>query len=303
MLIISLVQGNYIYFIIMNNSTKRVLTALVAVPTIYIIVYLGGIIYLLFILALTLVGQMEYRHILKEREIPFGFSGSVLSALIVLSAYLGYVPMNLAFILSVIIIMIFCLRFHERFDALRKMGATIFGLIYIGLFLAHAVLLRNISDFTGIYDYAYNSQNLSDPGFFFVVFAIACVFIHDTCALYTGQMFGKHKLAPNISPGKTIEGTIGGFIGCVITAIVVNFLFGHPLSSDWTIGLSVLITLAATFGDLAESAIKRGAGLKDSGDIVPGHGGVLDRFDSLIFVFPVTYYAALVYYYSKGVWL
>lgn len=287
----------------MNNSTKRILTALIAVPVIYIIFYLGGLLYLLFFLALTLVGQMEYRHILKERGIPFGFSGSIFSALIVISAYYGYMSMNLAFITSVLLIMIFALRFHERFDALKKMGATIFGVIYIGLFLAHAVLLRNISEMSGIYDYAYESQNLNDSGFFFVVLAVACVFIHDTCALYAGQMFGKHKLAPNISPGKTIEGTIGGFVGCVITAIVVNFLFGHPLSSDWTVGLAILITLAAAFGDLVESAIKRSAGLKDSGDLVPGHGGVLDRFDSLIFVFPVTYYAALVYYYSKGVWL
>lgn len=287
----------------MNNSTKRVLTALLAVPVIYIIIALGGLLYLLFILALALVGQMEYRNILKERDIPFGFSGSIFSALVVISAYYGFVPMNLAFIASVLLIMVFALRRREGIDSIKKMGATIFGVIYIGLFLSHAVLLRNISEMSGIYDYAYNAQNLNDPGFFFVVFAVACVFIHDTCALYTGQMFGKHKLAPNISPGKTIEGTAGGFIGCVITAIVVNFLFGHPLSSDWTVGLAVLITLAAVFGDLVESAIKRGAGLKDSGDIVPGHGGVLDRFDSLLFVFPATYYAALVYYYSKGVWL
>ena len=286
----------------MSNSSKRLLTALVAVPAMYIVIYLGGWLYLLFILGLILIGQAEYRQILNERNIPVGFSGSIFSALTAIAAYYGYVPMNLAFIASILIIMIFSLRRHERFDALRKMGGTVFGVVYMGLFLSHAVLLRNLWSNDDIYDYAYNYQDLNDPGFFFVVFAIACVFIHDTAAYYTGKNFGKHKLAPDISPGKTIEGTIGGFVGCVVTALVVNFLFGDPLSSDWTVGLAIVITIAAVFGDLVESAIKRGAGIKDSGDFVPGHGGILDRFDSLIFVFPVIYYAAIIYYYTKGVW-
>jgi phosphatidate cytidylyltransferase len=210
--------------------------------------------------------------------------------------------MNLVFTASVILILIFCLRKKEHVDALRKMGGTLFGVVYIGLLLSHAILLRDISAVGDLGKFALNNQGLTDLGFFFVVFAVACTFVHDTSAYYTGIMTGKHKLAPNISPGKTIEGTIGGFVACIIAGIVVNYIFGDPLSSDWAVALAILIALAALFGDLVESAIKRGAGLKDSGDIVPGHGGVLDRFDSLIFVFPVTYYFALVYYKVQGVW-
>ena len=286
----------------MSNSAKRVLTALVAVPVIYIIILAGGLLYLLFILALIFVGQLEYRKILRSREIPFGVSGTVFSVLIGIAAYFGYISMQLVFTASVILIFIFCLRKKEHIDALRKMGGTLFGVVYIGLLLSHAVLLRDISAMGNLGKFALNNQGLTDPGFFFVVFAVACTFVHDTSAYYTGVLTGKHKLAPNISPGKTIEGTIGGFVACVITGVVVNSLFGNPLSSDWAVALAILISLAAIFGDLVESAIKRGAGLKDSGDIVPGHGGVLDRFDSLIFVFPVTYYFALVFYKSQGVW-
>ena len=285
----------------MSNSVKRVLTALVAVPVIYIIILIGGLLYLLFFLALILVGQMEYRQILRSRDIPFGISGTVFSVLVAIGAYFGYVAMNLVFIGSVLLILIFSLRRKENVDALRKMGGTLFGVVYIGLLFSHAILLRDLSDVGNIETFSLNNMGLRDPGFFFVIFAVACTFIHDTSAYYTGVLTGKHKLAPDISPGKTIEGTIGGFVGCIIAGLVVNFIFGDPLSSDWAVALAILISLAAIFGDLVESAIKRGAGLKDSGDIVPGHGGVLDRFDSLIFVFPVTYYFALVFYNAQGV--
>ena len=287
----------------MSNSVKRILTAVIAVPVIYIIILLGGLLYLLFILGIILFSQLEYREILRSRQIPNGVSGTVFSVLTGISAYIGFITMNLVFTLSVLVILVLCLRGNERVDALRKMGGTIFGLVYIGLLLSHAILLRDLQEIRVIDNYALNNQGLSDPGFFFVVFAVACTFIHDTAAYYTGVMAGRHKLAPGISPGKTIEGTIGGFIACIITGLVVNFLFGDPLSSDWTVALAIIISFAAILGDLVESAIKRGAGLKDSGFIVPGHGGVLDRFDSLIFVFPVTYYIALVYYKLNGVWL
>ena len=89
-------------------------------------------------------------------------------------------------------------------------------------------------------------------------------------------------------------------MACILTGLIVNYGFGSPLNSDWTIFLSLLIAVSAVFGDLVESAIKRSAGIKDTGDIVPGHGGVLDRFDSLIFVFPVSYYFVLIYYISSG---
>ncbi|MCA9810242.1 MAG: CDP-archaeol synthase, partial [Candidatus Dadabacteria bacterium] len=146
-----------------------------------------------------------------------------------------------------------------------------------------------------------NAQSLADPGFFFIFFTVACTFLNDTGAYFTGLKLGKRKIAPVISPGKTVEGTLGGVIVCIVTGLIVNYGFGSPLSSDWTILFAIFVSAAAVFGDLVESAIKRGVGIKDSGAIVPGHGGVLDRFDSLIFVFPVSYYFVLVYYSMHGV--
>ena len=287
----------------MSNSVKRLLTAAVAVPLIYIIFLIGGYLYLLFFLALILVGQIEYRQLLRTKELPSeGTAGIAFSLLIGLSAYFGYISMSLTFTASVLLIPILCLRKREFNDTLTRMGVTLFGVLYIGWLLSHAILLRDIAGTGNIGGFALESQGLSDVGFFFVVFAVACTFVHDTGAYYTGMLIGKHKLAPNISPGKTIEGTIGGFAACIIAGLVVNYLFGEPLSSDWAVALGLVIAVSAVFGDLVESAIKRGAGIKDSGVIVPRHGGVLDRFDSLIFVFPVTYYFVLVYYKLQGVW-
>lgn len=286
----------------MSNSIQRLLTAAVAIPILYVIFLIGGLIYLLFFLALILVGQIEYQNLLESKNLPNEKILGIISSLLMgVSAYLGYYYFTFCFTVLVLLILILDLRKGDFSQTVTNIGATLFGVIYLGWLLSHAILLRNIDQNENIRAYSENNQGLGDLGFFLVVFAVACTFLNDTGAYYTGKLIGKHKLAPKISPGKTIEGTVGGIVVCIITGLVVNFLFGNPLSSDWTISFALLVGIAAILGDLVESSIKRGAGIKDSGDIVPGHGGVLDRFDSLIFVFPVSYYFILVYYSLNGV--
>jgi phosphatidate cytidylyltransferase len=285
----------------MRNPIKRLLTAAVAIPILYIIFLIGGLLYLLFFLILILVGQIEYQKLLESKNLPHEkILGIVSSLLMGVSAYLGYYYFTFCFTALVLLILILDLRKGDFSQTVTNIGATLFGVIYLGWLLSHAILLRNIGQNENIRAYSENNQGLGDLGFFLVVFAVACTFLNDTGAYYTGTLIGKHKLAPKISPGKTIEGTVGGIVVCVIAGLIVNFLFGYPLSSDWTIAFALLVGITAVLGDLVESSIKRGAGMKDSGDIVPGHGGVLDRFDSLIFVFPVSYYFILVYYSVAG---
>lgn len=286
----------------MSNPLQRLLTAVIAVPILYIIFLLGGVIYLLFFLTLILVGQIEYQKLLQSKNLPNEKILGIISSLLMgISAYLGYFYFTFCFTAIVLIILIVDLRKGDFSQIVTNIGATLFGVIYLGWLLSHSILLRNIDQYENIQAYALDSQGISDLGFFLVVFAVACTFLNDTGAYYTGTLIGNHKLAPKISPGKTIEGTIGGIVVCIITGLTVNYLFGSPLSSDWAIAFALLVAIAAILGDLVESSIKRGAGIKDSGDIVPGHGGVLDRFDSLIFVFPVSYYFIIVYYSMHGV--
>lgn len=285
----------------MSNSIKRLLTAAIGIPLLFVIFKLGGIIFLLFIMVLVLFAQLEYNNILESKNLPYAKKRSIISPLLlVLASYYGYYLFGLFFTGTVITILILELRKTDFNETVLNLGTTLFGLIYLGWFLSHAVLLRNIDHIQGISNYA-GKQNIQDTGFFFIVFAVACTFLNDTGAYYTGRTIGTHKLTPKISPGKTIEGTIGGLGASILCGLVVNYIFGSPMGSEWTVFLGLLIGLTAVFGDLVESSIKRGAGIKDSGALLPGHGGVLDRFDSLIFVFPVTYYFVLIYYKLNGV--
>ena len=158
-------------------------------------------------------------------------------------------------------------------------------MIYCGWFPLHLLFLRNLE-----------SSRFED-GLGFVVMMFIAVLLTDTGCYYAGTHFGKHKLAPVVSPNKTIEGSIGGIICAVIGAMIIGWYLGLEWYLSFTAGL--LCTLFAQIGDLSESLIKRDAGVKDSGDTLPGHGGFLDRCDSFILTIPVMYYFCKHFIFSN----
>jgi len=161
-------------------------------------------------------------------------------------------------------------------------GATILGVLYIVLLGGHLVAVR-----TGF------NQTLSAHllSYFFLVLMGA-----DTGAYYVGKAFGKHKLAPSISPGKTWEGVAGGLLTGLLMATIAHFWFFRELPLKLALPLAAVMTVVGIFGDLTESALKRSAGAKDAAKILPGHGGLLDRLDSLLFNAPVIYYFGRIYF-------
>lgn len=164
-------------------------------------------------------------------------------------------------------------------------GATILGVLYIVLFGGHLVAVR-----MG-FEQTLSAHLLS---FFFLVLMGA-----DTGAYYTGRAIGKHKLAPNISPGKTWEGVAGGMLAALALATLAHFWFFPELPLKWALPLAAVMMILGVLGDLSESALKRSAGAKDAAKILPGHGGVLDRLDSLLFNAPLIYYFARLYFGSS----
>ena len=129
----------------------------------------------------------------------------------------------------------------------------------------------------------------------FLIFGLFLVtWAADTGAYYVGASLGRHKLAPSISPNKTIEGVAGGLITAILAAFLAQAWFLPSLTSADCMAIACLLTIAGLLGDLAESAMKRGAGVKDSGSLIPGHGGMLDRLDSLLFTAPAFYYYVLL---------
>jgi phosphatidate cytidylyltransferase len=164
-------------------------------------------------------------------------------------------------------------------------GATILGVVYVVVLGGHLVAVR-----TG-FDQQLSAHLLS---FFFLILMGA-----DTGAYYVGRAIGKHKLAPTISPGKTWEGVAGGILAALALAVVAHFWFFKELPLKWALPLAGVMVILGILGDLTESALKRGAGAKDAAKILPGHGGVLDRLDSLLFNAPLIYYFAHFYFSAR----
>jgi phosphatidate cytidylyltransferase len=158
-------------------------------------------------------------------------------------------------------------------QSLRNSAVTLFGVLYLGLTLGTLPMTR-----------------LLPQGEWLIFFLLLVTWASDTGAYYVGTLFGRHQLAPTISPKKTVEGLVGGFFGAIIVAYTARWWFLPELSGLDCLILATLLTITGLWGDLTESAMKRSVGTKDSGGILPGHGGMLDRLDSLLFTAPVFYY-------------
>jgi len=176
-------------------------------------------------------------------------------------------------------------RFRVDFSKmLTGVGVTLLGVLYVAFLGGYLVATRMGFE---------QRPNLSTHllGYFFLV-----VFASDTGAYFTGRALGKHKLAPSISPGKTVEGLIGGVVSAAAVAALATWWFFPELPYQWSVALAVVLAIVGVLGDLVESAFKRGSKTKDAASILPGHGGFLDRLDSLLFGAPILYYFARFYF-------
>ncbi|HYE13220.1 MAG TPA: phosphatidate cytidylyltransferase [Pyrinomonadaceae bacterium] len=172
-----------------------------------------------------------------------------------------------------------------------SVGSTVLGVLYVAVLGGHLIAVRTGFDSPALSNpdaYSVSTHLLS---FFFLVLMGS-----DTGAYYTGRLLGKHKLAPKVSPGKTWEGAAGGMLASLIAAAIAHFWFFPELSLRAALPLAAVMNVLGVVGDLTESALKRGANAKDAAKILPGHGGLLDRLDSLLFNAPLIYYFARFYF-------
>lgn len=207
--------------------------------------------------------------------------GTLLGLLPLLAAYVGKPEaVSAGLFLSLFFLIVYSLtrysvldKSHAEFSAFALMMRLGFGVFYVGFSFSHFTLMLTLTE----------GKHL------LILLTVITVF-SDSFAYYTGMLLGRHKMAPAISPGKTIEGLIGGMTGSIIGAIIVCIWFFPSYSLVKMSLLTVFISLIGVMGDLTESMIKRTVGVKDSGHILPGHGGVLDRLDSLMIAAPVLFY-------------
>ena len=273
---------------------KRVLTALVLIPVVLILVFLGPRWQWLFTLAVAAVAALAAWEFMGLA----GHCGSkppriaVLVAILALFAGNFEWPGQLAALLGVLSLglLVYCTFFRPVETMLADASASIFCLLYIGFTLIALPSLREES----------NGPSL-------VVFLLFVVWAGDTVALYVGRAWGRHKMAPTLSPNKTWEGALGSVAGSLLVTaglLALAHLFvsqwnkvwlSYPEDLSYWLTLAFVVNVAAQVGDLAESALKRSAGVKDSGSLLPGHGGVLDRIDALLLAAPVLWYAQMIH--------
>jgi phosphatidate cytidylyltransferase len=294
-----------------NDLPARLVTAAILVPIACYVVIEGGLSLLGLIMALVLLGQREFYRLIEGKGAHplFGFGLSAGAALCLVQ-YLGTdYQANLLMTATLLVVLVGQLGKAAITEALASVSGTFFGVFYVGWLLSHAISLR---DFYGAISFRYGEATAAsvgispDCGIFLMFFTLFVVVWCDAGAYFGGRAYGRRKLAPAISPGKSVEGAVVGVIGGLLGAIVCKAgfdLFWPDLSAllSWYAAgvLALLLSAAGIVGDLIESLLKRDAEVKDAGHLLPGTGGVLDRIDSFLLAIPVMYYAMLFYTFLK----
>lgn len=269
----------------------RIISGVVGIGAAAFIIQTGGALFAAAVTALMMVGWHEYAKAFAHGGVPLAYgSGMAAMAFLGAAAFLGGAPAVMAVTgLSFLAMMAQAVFCHRSFSLPQAMTSAA-GIVYVGFTLSHLILLRFWQTAAPLA----TPVGLMDAGCAWLWIALIGTWASDTFAYFTGYALGRHKLCEAISPKKTLEGFGGGVIGTAAAVAALGSALQLPLAL--MAGLGIAIALTATVGDLVESALKRHVGVKDSGALIPGHGGVLDRFDSVMFVVPCVYY--FVYFFS-----
>ena len=258
----------------------RVLSAMVGLPLLLAAVWLGSFWFSALVAAAAAVASVELALMARRwgHRIPIPLVSVPAVALVAMAFALSQPsvpPPAITFVLAVLSVMLLAWLVADkgRQMAVGRPITALAIILYAGGFLFHAPLLRAV-----------------DHGREWVVFLLLVTFAADTAAYFVGKSIGKTPLVPSVSPSKTREGAVGGLIGAAVASLAANYVLGLNALAWEALILGVLIGIVGQLGDLAESRIKRLAGVKDSGVIIPGHGGLLDRLDSIVLNMVVVYY-------------
>jgi phosphatidate cytidylyltransferase len=274
-------------------SIARILTAVILLPILISSIVVPGLslLFVLLVAAALVIALLEFWLLARKQQIRSDPVAGLLGAAVLFTVFYFTEPRkppDLLVIVIILILLTICslvaamLRGAPFERMIGSAGVTVLGVMYVMLLGGHLVAMR-----TGF------SPQLSKHLllFFFLVLMGA-----DSAAYYGGKAFGKHKLAPNVSPGKTWEGVVVGMLASLLLAVTAHYWFFPELPLKIALPLAAIMNVVGVFGDLTESALKRSAGTKDTTRILPGHGGMLDRIDSLLFNAPLIYYFAYAYF-------
>jgi phosphatidate cytidylyltransferase len=295
-----------------SDLPARLLTAAVLVPAVIYAIVAGGLVYLGVVIVIVLLGQREFYRLIEDKGAhPLVAYGLAAGAALQVVAYLGNeYHVTLILTATLLAVMVRQVGKAQIAEALVSVSGTFFGVFYVGWLLSHAVVLRN---FHGAAASRYGEAVVDrlgiapEAGIFYMVFCLTAVVWSDAGAYFAGHAWGRRKLAPRISPGKTVEGAIGGVLGGTVGGLAAKALFdwfwpslSSALTWDSAAVMAVAVASIAIVGDLMESLLKRDAQTKDTGRLLPGMGGVMDRIDSPLLGIPLMYYMLLFYVFMRA---
>jgi phosphatidate cytidylyltransferase len=261
---------------------RRILTSLVATPVVLVCVYFGGVPFLILLLGLALFAVNEfYNLMMKKGYFPAYYVGNLITLFFIVFAHYAlkrnWEPAQSAILtLAAAAALISGIFLKREKDTIVDIAVTVLGMIYVGWFFSYLIFIRSLTEHGG-----------------YLFFLLFTVWAMDIAAYLSGIVFGHTPLMPSISPKKTWEGAIAGFLVCLIAAGI--FSWTAQLEIWHALILGALIGVFGQVSDLIESLIKRDAGVKDSSNLFPGHGGVLDRIDSFILTGPLMYYYVVIF--------
>ncbi|HEU5089763.1 MAG TPA: phosphatidate cytidylyltransferase [Roseiflexaceae bacterium] len=279
-----------------NSLAQRIGSALVLLPAVIIAVWwshwavIAALVALLVIGLLELYGALQHGGYIVDRNVGIVLALALAAALI--ADRMLHISVTPAVVTAAVMISLAAvLPAHDRKGILADWGLTLAGALYLALLSGHVALVRLID--TPLSPAPLSNLGIS-PGAAWLYLLCAVTWLQDTLAYFVGKSWGRTKMAPTLSPKKTWEGAAGGMAGAILGGMIVAWLCGLPGGVALGALLGVIGGVTGPLGDLAESMIKRQAGLKDVGSLIPGHGGMLDRVDSFVFNAPVLYYLILL---------
>lgn len=259
---------------------QRVVSGIVLVILALILILTGGDLLLVSSLVISYIGMFElYRVFKMEKEMP-AIIGYMMATIYYINLRFPFIPDMMMFVLGCLVALMFVYVFTYPKYKTEQILAAFFGVFYVAVMLS----------------YVYQTRQMNF-GVYIVWLIFLCSWVCDTCAYFVGVLIGKHKMAPILSPKKSIEGAVGGVVGTGLLTVLYGNVIKDTMGLDTNgiVALAVICMIGALIsmvGDLTASAIKRNYDVKDYGTLIPGHGGILDRFDSVIFTAPIIYFLA-----------
>lgn len=264
----------------LSNNTTRVIVGVVSIPVIVAISYFGGIYFLLFALGIVLLAFYEFAVMSKKKgAFPNLWLGLIGVSFFIINRYFPLFD-TYSFLLLFISLLTLIELFRDKGSAIFNIGTTLAGVFYVGLFASALIALR---------EFYPNIEGIYSRGGFIIISVFASIWICDSAAYWGGTSLGKHKLFERVSPKKSWEGAIFGFFFAIAGMILAKIFLLDFLSWQNAAAIGIIVGTIGQAGDLIESLFKRDAGVKDSSALIPGHGGIFDRFDSLFYVAPFVF--------------